>query len=275
MELGVHGLNTRSVIGPADTAALARRAEQLGYGSWWTADHVVLPTSVEAETVVDPLVHLGFVAAVTSRIELATGVLILPQRNPLVLAKQAASLDVLSGGRLRLGVGAGWQREEMTAVGVPFTQRGRLTDEHIDAMRALWRHEVQPYHGEHVSFADVDALPKPLTDGGPHLVVGGHSAAALRRALTKAHGWYGIGNGPDDLARHLAALRDVRADVDRPAHLGELEVSFMHMGAATLTDDTARRYADLGLDRLVVYPLPIGDAASVTAFLERHADLPR
>ena len=122
MELGVQGLNalTRS----AETLALARRAEELGYGSWWAQDHVVLPTGADApidptSPVVDPLVHLAHVAAVTSRITLGTAVVVLPQRNPLVLAKQAASLDALSGGRVVLGVGAGWLAAEMAAVGVP------------------------------------------------------------------------------------------------------------------------------------------------------------
>ncbi|NUT99021.1 MAG: LLM class F420-dependent oxidoreductase [Saccharothrix sp.] len=275
MELGLHGLNARGTLGPAATARLARRAEQLGYGSWWAGDHVVSPSTDEVEPLVDPLVHLSFVAAVTERIELGTGVVILPQRNPLVLAKQAASVDVLSGGRLRLGVGAGWQEQEMRAVGVQPSERGARTDEYIDAMKSLWHDEAPEYHGKHVSFSGVDALPKPVEKSGPHLVVGGHSDAAFRRAITKAHGWYGVGNTPEDLTKHLDGLTRVAADVQRPEELGPLQLSFLHLDPETITADLAKRYADLGIDRLVFYPLPIESAEGVEAFLERHADLPR
>jgi probable F420-dependent oxidoreductase len=275
MELGLHGLNARGTIGPEDTANLVKRAEELGYGSWWAGDHVVSPTSDEVEPLIDPLVHLTYVAAVTSRIELGTGVVILPQRNPLVLAKQAASLDVLSGGRLRLGVGAGWQEQEMRAVGVQPSERGRRTDEYIDAMRSLWTDEAPTYDGRHVSFTEVDALPKPVDKSGVHLVVGGHSDAAFRRAVTKGHGWYGVGNSPDDLAKHLDGLQRAAAEVSRPDSFGPLQLSFLHLDPQTIDAEAAKRYADLGIDRLVLFPLPIDNATDVTAFMQRHADLPR
>ncbi|HTF50373.1 MAG TPA: LLM class flavin-dependent oxidoreductase, partial [Pseudonocardia sp.] len=143
MELGVAGLNAKATLRPEDTVRLARLAEELGYRSWWAGDHVVLPSPRTSDSpmaptdpILDPLVHLGYVAAVTERIELATGIVILPQRNPLVLAKQAASLDVLSGGRLTLGVGAGYLEPELAAVGVSLAERGRRTDEYLDAMTA-------------------------------------------------------------------------------------------------------------------------------------------
>src|SRR5919201_2850755 len=124
MELGVNGLNAKATLGPAETVWLARRAEELGYTSWWAGDHVVLPSPRTPDSpmeptdpIVDPLVHLSYVAAVTERLELATGIVILPQRNPVVLAKQVASLDVLSGGRMTLGVGVGYLEPEFRAVG--------------------------------------------------------------------------------------------------------------------------------------------------------------
>jgi alkanesulfonate monooxygenase SsuD/methylene tetrahydromethanopterin reductase-like flavin-dependent oxidoreductase (luciferase family) len=256
MELGVYGLNAKATLGPAETAGLARRAETLGYGSWWAGEHVVLPSPRVPESpmeptdpILDPLVHLTYVAAVTERLELGTGIIILPQRNPLVLAKQVASLDVLSGGRLLLGVGAGYLEPEMTAVGVPMSHRGARTDEYIDAH------------------------PRPVQPDGPRIVIGGHSPAAFRRAVARGHGWFGNGDSPHDLAIHLAGLEKAATEVTRPARLGRLEITFMQL--SPVDADTARRYADLGVDRLVVYPLPLENPADVTTFLERHADLPR
>jgi probable F420-dependent oxidoreductase len=223
------------------------------------------------DPILDPLVHLAYVAAVTERIELATGIIILPQRNPVVLAKQAASLDVLSGGRLVLGVGAGYLRAEMAAIGVDLSERGRRTDEYLDAMTSLWLDESPAYQGRYVSFDKVDAHPRPA---GIRIVVGGHSPAAFRRAVSRGHGWYGNGSA-DDLVRHLAGLRKAALEVDRPSRLGRLQINYMQLDPVEVDADAARRYADLGVDRLVVYPLPLEDPAEVATFLERHAELPR
>lgn len=279
MQLGVTGLNAKAALAPAVTARLARLVEDLGYGSWWAGDHVVLPSPRTPDTpmdprdpIVDPLVHLTYVAALTSRIELGTGIVILPQRNPLVLAKQAASLDVLSGGRLLLGVGAGYLEPEMTAVGVPMADRGRRTDEYIDAMTQLWTEEEPRIEGRYVRFADVDAHPRPVRDGGPRIVVGGHSTAAFRRAVTRGHGWFGIGT-PEELAGNLARLRRVADEAERPTRLGRLEITAMQIGPVDAA--TADRFAELGVDRLLVYPLPLEDPDDIARFLERHADLAR
>lgn len=281
VELGVHGLNAKATLGPAETRRLARRAEALGYSSWWVGEHVVLPSPrtpdspmAPEDPILDPLVHLGYVAAVTETIELATGIVILPQRNPLVLAKQVASLDVLSGGRVLLGVGSGFLEPEMTAVGVKMSERGSRTDEYLDAMTALWTHEAPAYHGRHVAFDHVDAHPRPVRPGGPRIIVGGRSPAAYRRAVARGHGWFGNGTA-DDLVAGLDGLRRAAAEVERPSRLGRLEITFMQLDPVTVDADAARRYADLGVDRLVVYPLPLDDPADVTAFLEQHADLPR
>jgi probable F420-dependent oxidoreductase len=219
-------------------------------------------------------VHLAFVAAATTTIELGTGIVILPQRNPVVLAKQAASLDVLSTGRLLLGVGAGYLEPEMAAVGVDMAERGQRTNEYLDAMTALWTQEAPAYHGRYVSFDHVDAHPRPTRPGGPRIIVGGHSRAAFRRALAHGHGWFGNGT-QDDLAAHLDGLRRAATEVDRPARLGRLEITYLQLSPVSVDADAARRYADLGVDRLVVYPLPLEDPAQVARFLEQHADLPR
>ncbi|MDN3356016.1 TIGR03619 family F420-dependent LLM class oxidoreductase [Actinomadura sp. DC4] len=277
----MHGLNAKATMGPAETLWLARRAEALGYTSWWAGEHVVLPSPRTADSpmeptdpILDPLVHLTYVAAVTERIELGTGILILPQRNPVVLAKQAASLDVLSGGRLLLGVAAGYLEPEMTAVGVDMAGRGARTDEYLDAMTALWTHGAPAYQGRHVSFAKVDAHPRPVRPDGVRVVVGGHSPAAFHRAVSRGHGWFGNGTY-DELVTHLAGLRRAATEVERPARLGRLEITFMQLGPVEVDADAARRYADVGVDRLLVYPLPFEDPAEVTRFVERHADLPR
>ncbi|MFD8784526.1 LLM class F420-dependent oxidoreductase [Kitasatospora sp. NPDC059599] len=275
------GLSAKATVGPADTARLARRAEELGYRSWWVGDHVVLPSPRVPESpmeptdpILDPLVHLSYVAALTERIELGTGILILPQRNPVVLAKQVASLDVLSGGRVLLGVAPGYLEPEMAAVGVRLSERGGRTDEYLDAMRQLWTEPEPAFHGRYANFDHVDAHPRPVRPDGPRIVIGGHSPAAYRRAVAKGHGWIGAGPSPEALATHLDGLRKAAAEVPRPARLGRLEINFVQIDPVEVEADAARRYAELGVDRLLVYPLPLEDPAEVDAFLERHASLP-
>ncbi|MET0234187.1 MAG: LLM class F420-dependent oxidoreductase [Kibdelosporangium sp.] len=275
MDLGVTAVNSTAAVTAESTAALARLAEELGYTTWWAADHVVLPTAMSPDAptpptapIIDPLVHLTYVAAVTSRLRIATGIVILPQRNPLVLAKQAASLDVLSGGRFALGVGAGYLEPEMTALGVPMARRGRRTDEYLDAMTQLWTAEAPEFHGEFVSFADVVAYPRPLQPGGPPIVIGGHSAGAFRRAVSRGHAWLGIGT-PDDLVTHLASLEQAATEVDRPARLGTLQIYFLPQTSPSADD--IKRYADLGVRQLVLYPTGAKDVEGVSAFLEQHA----
>lgn len=198
----------------------------------------------------DPLIHLAYVAAVTERMELGTGVIVLPQRNPLVLAKQAA-------------------------LGVPMSERGSRTDEYLDAMAALWSDPAPvSYQGRHVSFQNLDARPRPAQPGGPRIVVGGESPAAFRRAVTRGHAWFGIGRSPDVLQKRLRQLEQAAAEVERPARLGRLEIYFMQGDPVAVDADMAKRYADLGLDRLLLYPAPLEDPDHVARFLEQHADLP-
>ncbi len=281
MELGVSGLNAKATACPEATLRLARLAEELGYRSWWAGDHVVLPSprvpaspAEATDPILDPLIHLTYVAAATQRLELGTGIVILPQRNPLVLAKQVASLDVLSGGRVLLGVGAGYLEPEMTAIGVPMAGRGRRTDEYLDAMTSLWLDPLPSYDGRYVSFGNIDAHPRPVRPGGPRIVIGGHSPAAYRRAVARGHGWFGNGTAAD-LTTHLSGLAAAAVEIERPARLGRLEIIYMQLDPVEVNADSARRYADLGVDRLLVYPLPLESESDVAAFLERHASLPR
>ncbi|WP_232851651.1 TIGR03619 family F420-dependent LLM class oxidoreductase [Nocardia acididurans] len=272
MDFGVQALNIQDTTGPEETKRLAALVESLGYRSWWASDHVVLPSprvdpspSEPTEQIIDPLVHLSFVAAATSRLELGTGVVILPLRNPLVLAKQAASLSVLSGGRFRLGVGAGYLEPEFEALGVPTADRGRRTDEYLDAMDALWNTPNPSFSGKYVSFQGVDAHPRP---SGLRVYVGGHSRGALRRAVTRAHGWFGIGTVAETKA-NLDRLAEVAAGVDRPAALGALTITV----AATepLTPSVVRQYEDLGVEQLIIHPASL--PGSIDEVLTTHAAL--
>lgn len=262
MDIGVQGLNIGDTATPDETRRLAVLAESLGYHSWWASDHVVLPSprvdpspSEPDAVIVDPLVHLGFVAAATSSLQLATGIVILPQRNPLVLAKQVASLDFLSGGRFTLGVGAGYLEPEMTAVGVSFDDRGARTNEYLDAMNELWFSDAPSFSGKFVSFSGVDAHPRP---SGLRVVVGGHSPSAFRRAVTRAQGWFGIGT-PEEIRGHLTRFPD------RPSGF-RISVS----AQVPLTTAVVREYEDLGVDELVIYP-PMFDG-SVDEVLQRNAE---
>lgn len=278
MKFAVFGLNAKCAVAPDVTTRLAQLVEGLGYDSWWVGEHVVLPSPRVApapmeptDPIVDPFVHLAFVAAVTTTLELATGIIILPQRNPVVLAKQAASLDVLSGGRLILGVGAGYLEPEMSAIGVSLKERGRRTDEYLEVMATLWNDPAPEHHGRFFDFAGIDAHPRPVQKGGPRIVIGGRSPAALERAVSRAHGWYGFFLKPDATKVCLDGLKAAADRVERPAHLGPLEISVTPQGAVSA--ESLAEYEALGVDRLVVYPLPIDREDDIATALEKQAVL--
>jgi probable F420-dependent oxidoreductase len=244
-------------------AAFGRLAEEFGFESIWAVDHVVMCPDYQSrypydpsgrspfhENVVqpDPLAWLGWVAAHTQQIRLGTGILILPLRNPVVLAKAVASLDSLSKGRLLLGVGVGWVREEAEAAGTDFTTRGRRCDEYIEAMRELWRKPVSSYKGEHVEFAGVVSQPKPARPGGVPILIGGHSPAAARRAGRLGDGFYPLGVFGKELDALLTTMREAAEEAGRdPASIGVTAV-----GAAkkALIEGLARQ----GVERVLISP---------------------
>ena len=278
MQLGVFGMNAGVPLAPADTLRLARLCEELGYDSWWAGEHIVLPDPRvppspmrPTDPILDPLVHLAFVAAATERLQLGTGIIILPQRNPLVLAKQAASLDVLSHGRLQLGVGVGYLEPELTALGVTLAERAARTDDYLDAMLAIWSDPARPHHGRFAAFEGVEAFPKPVRGDSPRIVIGGHTPAAHRRAVTRGHGWYGFALPPDAAAAQLEGLRAAADEVERPPELGPLEISVTPM--TPVGRDMFRAYEEIGVDRVVVYPLPLRDLRDVERFVRAHAVL--
>ena len=198
---------------PEQVLRLATRADELRYDSIFVTDHVVLPVSAARsvypyassgqlpgganQDYLDPLALLGWLAHATRRIRLGTSVLVLPYRNPLVTAKVLATIDRLSGGRLILGAGVGWLREEFEAVAAPpFEERGRVTDEYIRAFRELWSNERPSFQGKFVNFSNLIFLPKPVQKPGIPIWIGGHSKAALKRAGELGDGWHPIGGVP-------------------------------------------------------------------------------
>jgi probable F420-dependent oxidoreductase len=238
-----------------------RYAEAARFESVWTGEHVVLPdpqprgfTMPPALPFLDTAVALTLIATHTTTVKLASGIIILPLRNPVLLAKELASIDVVSNGRLIVGVGAGYVREEFAAAGIPLTERDERMDDSIAALRALWTME-RPYHrGRFVSIDGIDAHPRPLQRPGPPIVVGGESRTALRRAVEKADGWYGFYLDPVEIRSAVGALRRIAAERDRPAHLGPLEITVTPRGA--FDRSRIEQCEELGVDRLVLLPRP-------------------
>ena len=220
----------------------------------------------------DPLLALAWAAARTTTLRLATGIVILPQRNPVVLAKQVASLDVLSGGRVMLGVGVGYLEPEFRAIGADFENRGAVTDEYLDAMQHLWYDEHPEFHGRFADFAGVDAYPRPVQRPIP-IVIGGHTQRAYRRAVARGHGWYGFALTPERRPRRSPDCAPRPSRRERPAELGALEITVTPRGR--LTSEKAAAFAELGVDRLVPFPPPTpeGVTATIEASLEAVAGL--
>jgi probable F420-dependent oxidoreductase len=210
MKFGVWIPNCRHLATPEIIRTTAVRAEQLGYDSVWVSDHVVVPNANVAnfgEAVYDPFVTLAVTAGATSRVRLGTTVLIVPYRNAVVTAKMVSSLDALSGGRVILGVGAGWVAAESAMLGVPFTERGAMTDEHLRAMRELWSSAEPSFEGRYTQFKALKFAPRPVQQPHPPIWVGGHSQAALRRAVAFGAAWHPINRPPAELRAGRAELQ--------------------------------------------------------------------
>ena len=219
---------TAPIASPDFLRGFARTAEEVGFESIWFPDHVVMPVGYgsrypyqdyegeqferypyDTTAFPEPFTALAYVAGATDRIKLRTGVLILPERNPVLFDKQLATLDALSGGRVELGIGIGWLREEFEALGIPWRGRGRRTDECIEAMRALWTQDVASYQGETVRFEGIRCDPKPARPGGIPLIVGGHTEAAARRAGRLGDGFVPSRfEGPERADELVAVMRE-------------------------------------------------------------------
>src|SRR6478735_8033141 len=282
MRLGLHALGIGTGADRATIDAVAVAAERAGFATLWSGEHVVMvdrsasryPYSEDGQIAVpstadwiDPLIGLSFAAAATSSIGLATGVLLLPEHNPVVVAKQAATLDSLSGGRFTLGVGIGWSREEFDALGVPFERRGARTAEYVAAMRTLWRDDVASFSGEFVGFDSVRVNPKPVHDRRIPIVLGGNSDAALRRAAAWGDGWYGFNvDGVAAVAERVTTLRALCRESDRSPEELQLAVALRDPHPSD-----AAALADLGVDELVVVASPPDDARDAADWAARLA----
>src|SRR6266700_3099784 len=256
MKFGLFAVNMYACSYPETAIQVAQLAEEAGFESLWAGEHVVLPDPrvppspmAPRDRILDPVIALTHLSAHTSRVRLGTGIIILPQRNPLVLAKELASLDELSGGRLICGIGVGYLEPEFRALGIPFTDRGARTDDYLAAMQAIWTEPKPAYHGRFVSFEGVQAHPQRTIP----VVVGGESPPAYRRAVERATGWSGFHLDSNETAQALAALRQARERYARPQELGNLEISVTPTEPLTLQE--VKRFADLGVHRLIVMPL--------------------
>ncbi len=260
-----YGILFANILGFAEAKGaveLGQAAEEAGFDSLWTVEHVLWPADYKSEypydpsgkmagdhssVIPDPLVWLTWVAAHTETLKLGTGIVILPQRNPGVLAKEAATLASLSGDRLILGIGVGWLEEEFDALGVPFAKRGKRTDEYIAAMRALWAGEHVDFEGEFVNWSKVNSNPKPPAGSVP-IVIGGHSRRAAERAGKLGDGFI---PGAGEIPELIEIMRQTAADAGRDP--SDIEVTAPHPGI--FGDDVAgaiQEAESFGIDRLIL-----------------------
>jgi probable F420-dependent oxidoreductase len=260
------GLAFASSVGTEPDSALeiCRAAEAAGFDSVWGGEHVIRPDSIdspypytedgempgEAETAIpDPLIWLAYVAAAAPSLRLGTCILIVPQRNPLVLAKELATLDRLSGGRVDLGIGVGWMREEFDALGIPWDRRGARTDEYIAAMRSLWAGPHAEYHGDFVDFAPATCSPRPVRGSIP-ILVGGDTRAAVKRAARIGDGYFPGTGDLEALAGRIAELRENAEALGRSPS----EIPIHAIFGAQLADPIAgaEQLAEIGVDRAML-----------------------
>ncbi len=271
MKLGLIPINI-GVTDLTQVTGLAQLAESAGFESVWTFEHVVVPVDyrskypynesgkmgADPETpFLDPLIALTAVAATTRTIRLGTGVNILSEVNPLLLAKQVATLDVLSGGRLMLGVGIGWLQEEFEAMGVPFERRGARFDDYVQALRKVWSGDVVEHQSEFLSWRGFKSYPLPRQNPMP-VIIGGSKGRIYERIARFGNGWFVPGTDAGAIAGQLAELRAVCDDVGRD--VAELEITCMWSGQGGA--DSLRALADAGVHRAVVPLMGLEDPAA-------------
>ena len=268
MDFGFSLSNNQGMENVEDVLALAGRAEELGFDSVWASEHVFNDSYVYDRIgnrpYYEPLAVLSYAAATTSRVLLGTSVLVIPYHNPIRLAKTAATLDAMSGGRLVLGIGVGVIQREMEAMGVPFAERGAYTDEAIAVMRELWTREDPAFQGRFTNFSGMKFSPKPAQREGIPLVIGGTSRAAIRRAARVGDGWHPTAMAPEELAQAMRYLRERAEAAGRDPASIPVSVSITlgpgREGRYSLGNDAgeirqkAAAFAELGVRRVVVSP---------------------
>ena len=276
MKIGFFGFNNGVLAEPEAMAQSLRAMEDAGFESAWTGEHVVLidpqepPSPVPPDfPMLDTVAALAFAAGVTRRIRLASGIILLAQRNPVVLAKELSGVDRLSKGRLIFGVGVGYVPREFEVIGVPYRERGARVSEHIEAIRTLWTEEQPKFEGRFTQISGVRQQPMPAQKPHPPIVVGGMSPVAYRRAVRQGNGWYGFAQTVEAAAASIAGLEEAASVEERPASLGGLEITVTPPGPVDA--DAVKRYEDLGVSRLALLPGHLADAESAVRFIERSA----
>ncbi|MCZ6628059.1 MAG: LLM class F420-dependent oxidoreductase [SAR324 cluster bacterium] len=263
MKIGLIAVNVGGPEAAENLVNLARKAEQVGLDSLWTFEHVIVPLDYQSRypyhrsgkfpaspetSFIDPLIALSHVAGVSKSLRLGTGINIVPQTNPLLLAKQAASLDYLSGGRLMLGVGAGWLAEEFQAMGTPFEGRGSRFDDYLVAMKKVWSGEVVEHQSEYLQWSGFKSYPLPAQKPHMPLIIGGTSGPALKRVVTHGDGWISVGE-PDVLQDCLTRLANFAADAGRDMSAIEITSVWIYVKEGA---DSLSRYEDMGVARLLI-----------------------
>jgi len=262
---------------------LAETAEQVGAASLWAPEHVVLvddyqspypyskdgrfPLESSAGGMGDPFSVLSYLAGVTRTIRLATGICLVPQRNPVYTAKQVANLDVLSGGRFDFGVGIGWLKEEFAALEVPFERRAQRTRAYLEVMRRLWTEPIASYDGEYYTLPPVRFEPKPIQQPHPPIIFGGESDAALRRVADVGQGWFGWNLTPEDAKERLGALERMLAQ--RGRSLRDMAITVSPYARPTRDLDALQRYRDAGVQQVVLLLFDVATTADVRPAVER------
>lgn len=288
MRVGILFTVNESTVDPAN---LARKMETLGFESLWIPEHAIIPVHTTTPLpesppgqgqipevyshICDPFIAMSLAAAVTTRLKLATGVMLVPERNPIVAAKEIATLDYFAGGRVMLGIGAGWLKEESEILGVDFPHRWGQTREYVTAMRELWTKPEASFSGKYVSFPPVRMYPKPARDGGPPILIGSKDKNALRWVARWGDGWCPIFLSPPVLREELARLRRECESAGRDFE--RLDITIMKRelrGDRASVQGGLREYEDAGAHRFVI--MQVGarmTAATYEAELERLAAL--
>jgi probable F420-dependent oxidoreductase len=255
--------------------AIAERAEELGYSSLWTSDHILIPANLPEPfgNLLETFTTLSYLAARTETIRLGTGILVLPQRDPLLVAKQAATVHHLSGGRLTLGLGVGWIAEEYSYLRTDFSSRGQLADEYIAAIRVLFERDHPAYHGEHINYSDALFSPRPHVP--IPIVVGGSSKPALKRAARLGDGWLGLRLSPETAGLAIDEMSRIGHRQDFAVSLrlqvrvgGSVEgadpATTLH-GDADAVVEQLQKYSDIGIEQVVIEPF----ASDLADFVEQ------
>lgn len=262
MKIGIVSINTGGPETAERMIEVAQHAEAAGIESLWTFEHVIVPLRYDskypyarsgkmpatpATWFIDPLISLAHVAAATKTIRLGTGINILPQTNPLLFAKQAASIDVLSRGRLILGLGIGWLAEEFQAMGTPFERRGTRFDEYLAAIKKVWSGKVVEHESEFISWHGFRSYPLPAQKPHPPILIGGATTKMLKRVVDGAQGWYGLSNSTQELGEKIAALRSLATDAGRAFDQIDITTNWRKIHDA----DALSKLEDIGVTRTV------------------------